>query len=336
MNTKQQALPAPPGLIAALTSGFDLVANHTALILFPILLDLLLWWGPRIRLSRLMDELWEQIQLLAAANVNETGQMLQMSREFWTAAFERINVLSALRGIPVGIPSLMTGRMPLETPWGSPLFIELPSPLQAIILWIVFAFLGLWLGAFYFGLVAQISANHRVLWGQLFNSWRHWGWQAVFLTVFWLLLLLAVSIPATIIVAIVGLFSFGLSQLLLLLFSGMIVWIYFPLLFSPHGIFIKGQNALLAMRDSVRLTRYLLGRTVGFIFIALLMYQGLNRLWSVPDEGSFFSLIGVAGHAFVATGLLAASFVYYKNAYDWMQNVIAQLSAGRSSITREK
>jgi hypothetical protein len=36
-------------------------------------------------------------------------------------------------------------------------------------------------------------------------------------------------------------------------------------------------------------------------------------------------LVGIAGHAFVSTALLAASFVYYRDMNAWLQIVIEKL-----------
>ena len=51
------------------------------------------------------------------------------------------------------------------------------------------------------------------------------------------------------------------------------------------------------------------------------MRRGLGILWSAPKSESWLALVGFAGHAFVTTALLAASFVYYRDMGDWVQNV---------------
>jgi hypothetical protein len=48
----------------------------------------------------------------------------------------------------------------------------------------------------------------------------------------------------------------------------------------------------------------------------------LDTLWRVPDEKSWLSLVGVAGHAFISTSLLAASFIYYRDTSRWVQRMI--------------
>jgi hypothetical protein len=58
MNRENQlTLPPAPNLIGAIRSGFDATANHMLLILFPIILDLILWVGPRLRLTELINSL---------------------------------------------------------------------------------------------------------------------------------------------------------------------------------------------------------------------------------------------------------------------------------------
>jgi hypothetical protein len=37
------------------------------------------------------------------------------------------------------------------------------------------------------------------------------------------------------------------------------------------------------------------------------------------------TLIGIGGHAFITTGLLAASFIYYRDMSAWLQTVFEQL-----------
>jgi hypothetical protein len=66
-----------------------------------------------------------------------------------------------------------------------------------------------------------------------------------------------------------------------------------------------------------------------FFLGVLLISEGLDVLWSTPEENSWLTLIGVAGHALVTTSLLAASFVYYRDAGRWVNWMLkqAQLSS---------
>ena len=62
-----------------------------------------------------------------------------------------------------------------------------------------------------------------------------------------------------------------------------------------------------------------------FVFIIFILTTGLNYLWSVPQSNSWMTLIGIAGHAFITTALLAASFVYYRDMNVWLQTVFEKL-----------
>jgi hypothetical protein len=65
-----------------------------------------------------------------------------------------------------------------------------------------------------------------------------------------------------------------------------------------------------------------LPKTALFFLIILLVSEVLDILWSTPKDDSWLILVGIAGHALVTTGMLAASFVYYRDAdrwVDWVQ-----------------
>jgi hypothetical protein len=109
-----------------------------------------------------------------------------------------------------------------------------------------------------------------------------------------------------------------------LLFGVMVLWVMFPLLFSAHGIFIYQFKMWVSVRQGVRLTRLTLPRTGMMFLIMLVISEGLDTLWRVPPESSWISVVGVLGHAFVSTSLLAASFIYYRDATRWVQRLIQQ------------
>ncbi|PKN90066.1 MAG: hypothetical protein CVU45_04470, partial [Chloroflexi bacterium HGW-Chloroflexi-7] len=44
----------PPKLFPTLLKGFNTIANHWYLILFPVVIDALLWLGPKLKVKTLM------------------------------------------------------------------------------------------------------------------------------------------------------------------------------------------------------------------------------------------------------------------------------------------
>src|SRR5512143_2553458 len=126
---EMQGLPPPPGILGSLRAGFDAIANHIAAILMPLGLDLLLWLGPHVSIDRLAQPVIGQIGVVAAGSglqATDVNAALDMYRQF----FGQLNILVVLRTFPVGIFSLMSGRMPIHSPLGAPQIVQLGSTLE--------------------------------------------------------------------------------------------------------------------------------------------------------------------------------------------------------------
>lgn len=330
MNTESKAKKiTPPGLIASFSAGFNIVANHIYLILFPIALDLLLWFGPHLRVKQLIEpSLLRMGARLSQAAAPEMSEMLKVGQEVYTLTLERFNLVSVLRTFPVGISSLFAGLGPLETPLGPAPVYEIAPLANALGLWLIFSLIGILAGSFYFHEVARRSSQEPIPFslGKMNQS----ALQTLFLTLFLFFLLLMLSLPVFAILSIVSLFSQALAQISFFIISMLLIWLLLPLFFTPHGIFAYHQSTFGAMWTSVRLVRHFLPATGMFILFSLLISQGLNLVWLIPPENSWMLLVGIAGHAFISTGLLAASFVYYRSGIYWMQELLRQLNAYRA------
>lgn len=322
--TDKQVLPAPPSLPATLMAGFDTITNHLGLVLFPIVLDLYLWLGPHLSLKKLVESMINQMVSMANTQVPETVQAIEFSRSMWLLIAGRLNLFSALRSFPVGVPSLMVARQPVEAPVGGSLVWNVPSLGGAAGLWLLLTLLGLVLGALYFALVAQVSLTGKVDWRATLGQWPWASLQVICLALLLGGLLLAISIPGSCLITAISFTGLPVAQLGVLLFGVMVLWVMFPLLFSAHGIFTYQFKMWVSVRQGVRLTRLTLPRTGMMFLIMLVISEGLDTLWRVPPESSWISVVGVFGHAFVSTSLLAASFIYYRDASRWVQRLIQQ------------
>jgi hypothetical protein len=108
-----------------------------------------------------------------------------------------------------------------------------------------------------------------------------------------------------------------------------LAWLFFPLIFSAHGIFVYRDKMSVSVMKSVQLTRITMPSTTLFLLVGFLITQGLDIIWRWPDESSLLMLVGLAGHAFVSTAILAASFVYYRDATLWVQNIFSRALSQR-------
>lgn len=337
MNDKNaQAIHPPPSLMAALRGGFDAITNNILLILFPVALDLFLWFGPRLSLRQLIQTTMERLAALYSLQDPGAVELMQANQEIWMLMAERFNLFVTLRSYPVGVFSLMASRLPLEAPVRMAPVWEITNLGAVVLAWLAISILGLVAASIYFSLVSQAALTGQADWRETLPGWRRAFTQVVYLAIFWLVLMLLLSLPGGLLISVFLLGGGPLGLCAGLLFGGLLVALIIPLLFSPHGIFVYRQSMFASLKKSVGLTRLTLPGTSLFFLLAVMISEGLDVLWRVPPEASWFSLIGVFGHAFVTTGLLAASFIYYREADRWVQSLVQQLRFSAIQEVRRK
>ena len=321
---KIETLPPPPGVIGSLKAGFDAIASNLTVILLPLALDLLLWLGPRLRIDRLFEPIFDEMSRYARfSGIPATDiKTLQENSALILEQLQQYNLLTALRTFPIGVFSLMSGRIASETPFGSPLIIHVDS-LFTFLGWIALLTLVGWVsGSLFFQWVSMVvvdsSSSMSFRFGQSII-------QTVLLSMLYIMLVIMIGIPLVIVLALIIAASPSLAQGLLLILGLLSMWLIVPVFFTPHGIFLRQQNAFLSIFTSLKMARYTLPTSSLFVLSILLIAYGLNFLWNIPSSDSWMALVGIAGHAFITTSLLAASFIYYRDMQAWLQTVLEKL-----------
>jgi hypothetical protein len=154
--------------------------------------------------------------------------------------------------------------------------------------------------------------------------------QTFILSVVWFLGLVILSIPVMLLLTVLTLISPALASGALFVMLLLSFWVIVPLFFTPHGIFVRGQNAFRSILTSFKMARFTLPTSGMFVFSTFILSTGLNYLWSVPKSNSWMTLVGISGHAFITTALLAASFLYYRDMNIWLQKVFEELQQKKS------
>jgi hypothetical protein len=316
----------PPKLIASIAAGFNTVANHIHLMIFPIALDLLLWFGPRLRIKTLAEPFVAEFnRVILEMGTANSAEMVRLGKEFWATLLEHFNLFSILRTFPVGITSLYSSTAPAASPLGEAVQVEVNSFFGFIGVVLLLIAAGLAAGSFYFHEVARCSSEDPPQFSLQQVTWQYI--QILLLTISLLILFLMFAIPTLLTLSVLLMFSPGMAQVALFLMSLLMLWLFLPLVFAPHGIFANRQNMLASIQTSVHLVRFYLPGTGLFLLTALLFSQGMDVIWRVPPETSWMSLIGVLGHAFITTALLSASFIYYTGGVRWMRENLKRLSS---------
>jgi hypothetical protein len=309
----------PPRLIASITDGFNIVANRIYLILFPLLLDTFLWLGPHLRIKHLLEpiivDMPTEIPEMATPEIIE---FTKWSKELWGILLEHFNLVSSVNVFPVGIPSLMAGLSPIKTPFGTPYLFEIGSFLQVFLLWGLLSVVGIILGSLYFDAISRATGENSSIFSVSQASTSIL--QIFVFTLLCFLFILLFSIPILLVILLLSVISAALGQIALICITLLAIWLIMPLVFSPHGVFVNHEPIYTSISTSIRLVRNYLPGTGMFILTALLLYQGLNLLWETAPDSSWMSFVGILGHAFISTGLIASSFVYYRKGITWMES----------------
>lgn len=333
---KLESLPPPPGVISALRAGFDVVASHVTLILIPLLLDVFLWLGPRLSVEELLTPsyafLFQQARL-GLASPEDAGRLTEIQKLFneALAQFNLMSLVSRLQTFPIGVSSLVAKIMPVTSPLGEQNIMQVPSGWMLAAYMLMLILIGWVAGGLYFRWVSGIVLGA----GEAGVSPIRAIVQTLLLSLIWMLALIAISIPVMLLLMVLTFISPIVASgaaFLMLVFS---FWLIVPLFFTPHGIFLRRQNAFSSIYTSLRMARFTLPTSGMFVFSVFILSTGLNYLWSVPSSDSWMLGIGIAGHAFITTALLAASFVYYRDMNTWLQMVFENLQHKNSAPARQ-
>lgn len=312
--TPNPSLAGPPRLFPALKSGFNLVAQKAYLLLFPICLDLLLWFGPHIRLKKLIDPTIADLLNTQVPANTDPAPLFDLLHSFQSFT-GRFNLLAQLSNSPIGVPSLMSIVFPVHTPFGDPASYEISSWAQAASGMLLFGLLGLLLSSLYIGMVARATAMPRET--ITFNRTVWEFVQILILAIIAILLLIVISVPLLIFGWLLFLINQAVASIALTLCAFLLLWVLIPFIFTPHGIFAAGQNMFRSMLISGRLVRAFYPGVTLFLLAVLIISEVMKQLWIGAPDTSWLMFASVFGNAFVSTGLLAASFVYYRSAAAW-------------------
>lgn len=320
-----ETLPPPPGIFGSLKAGFDIVTNRVALILIPLGLDLFLWLGPRLSVDGLLSPffvyMFDQIQ----QNVTGTDLDIVLQRQTvfveWLRDFNLLSLLSKAQWFPVGISSLSAQSLPVANPLGFENVVSISSIWVLLGAAVVLIPLG-WIAGGVFFRQVSVSVQSE---GEAGVSLLRSIVQTLFLSVLCVVVFLVLLIPLSFGIGLLALVSSVVANIVVLVVAFFSFWLIVPLFFTPHGIFIRRQNALHSIASSLRMIRFSLPTSGMFVLSVFILSRGLDILWSAPKSESWLALVGFAGHAFITSAMLAASFVYYRDMGDWIQKVYERL-----------
>ncbi len=317
---RPENLPPPPGIINSIKAGFDTIATHITAILLPLLLNVFLWLGPRLRMDALFDSIKADV-----VSIWQTGGVspedIQRVLTWYDGTIPTVNLFWLIRTIPIGISTLFLSQGDSQTPLGAPAIMQVNA--LSLLGWMFLLTLIGWVGGgLYFRSIAKlaiVTENEKPL--RISRAII----QTILTSIVWGILAVVIGVPLFIVLAVVLQFNAFIANLFVLFLSLVSMWVIVPLFFWPHGIFLKQQNFVTSVLSSVQMARFTLPTSSMFVLTVFLLTFGLNFVWSIPPEDSWVTLLGIFGHSFVTTALLAGSFIYYRDMNIWLQSVIEKL-----------
>ncbi|HEY9152748.1 MAG TPA: hypothetical protein VIN60_07675 [Anaerolineales bacterium] len=322
MNLKNdsQPLPPPPGIIGSLRAGFDTVAAHITAIILPLALDLLLWLGPHISMNQLIQPVLAQFQSFAS-NSGISATDLKNAIDMYTQFFQQFNLLGILRTFPIGVPSLMSGEMPTASPLGTPMIYQVDSLGRLFGLLFLLTIFGWIFGGLYLRWIASLIVPDT------FAATGRAISQTILYSLCWFVIAWILGIPIGLLLYILFAINSLIGEGALLILGFLSMWLIVPIFFSSFGIYLRKQNIFTSFLSGLQLTRFALPNSSLFVLTMILIGAGLNFLWAIPDNSSWLTLVGILGHAFIMTALVASSFVYYRDTTAWLQTVLERFRA---------
>ncbi len=320
-------LPAPPhGVVASLVAGFEAVNARLELILLPLLLDLFLWLGPHVSIRPLVSRLLGVLAAPPGADA-ATLRNLEIVRSALSDYGATFNLFSMLSTAPLGLPSLIGGRAAVTTPRGAALTWYVDSlPLYLLLLG-AFVLVGLFLGALYFGGIAQQIRDRRLSLALLAQQvWVDWA-RLTALGAVALAVVLLLGTPVLLVTGVLSLFSPLVGLVVWVLGSTVILWALFYAAFALHSMLLHRRGLFGALWDSLRLVQFNLPHAAGLFVVVVLINVGLGLVWNIPQDDSWFLLLGVAAHALISTALVSATFVFYQDRFRWWTEMRRTLQA---------
>jgi hypothetical protein len=284
------------------------------LILLPVLLDLLLWLGPRFSVAPLLDRLAAAYSELAGGEdvTPELAALVEQLSASIRTVGEGSNLLNGLvSSALLHVPSLPL--IPVEL--GG--VVEIASAGEAFGWWLLFGLLGLLIGVFYLTLLARrlpIGGMAGARPAQVTVAvLRHW------LQVCGFVLLMAIGLfliylPISLVVGMITLFSPAFGSALAALAVAFTLVVFFYLYFVTAALVMDNAPLPGAITRSLRLVQGNFWPTLGFIVLSNLITLGIALLlFQLAGVALWSGAVAIAINAYIGTGLSLALLVFYRS-----------------------
>jgi len=304
------------GVIDAVAAGLDAVLRHPWLLLIPLALDLFLWIGPRVQAPALYRLFEPTLSKMLTEMPTPDGRLaVQELSKLLSAFFTQYNLFSWLSVGLVGVPVVNAGldaTVKLVT-GGMPLMWQVADLNSYAVLLFLFTGMGLFISALFWALLSGYVRGDQFQAARWFkDSLTVWK-RLVLLFFLMAAAVLAAILPMSLLVMTLGALSSALASLVPALMMTIGLWVVFMCFFTPHGIALHRMSLGRAVNTSILIVRANFPPTAGLVAVMVAISIGMNIIWGELAVDSWLRLVAMIGNAIIATGLIVASLLFYRN-----------------------
>jgi hypothetical protein len=311
MAVSSERRPTVPGVIDTLSAGFNLVNRRPWLLAVPVLLDLFLWFGPRLSVAPLIAD-FLRVTATPADLSPDYVQAIDQARQALTLMGGQLNLMGLLAAGFLGLPSLIsiTALGTDFLPAGQVAF-QISSGLAAIPVVLLLMVLSVWIAALYLASLAQTIREGHVTRPTLVRQVWWMGWRLTM----WLGFILAIAIiagfPAMLALGVAAVVNTDLASFFTGLVWLAVMWVAVYMFFVVPSVSLGQAGVGRSIWNSLNVVRRNLGSALGLVVVINLIQRGLPMIWDMFAADAWALPISIVGNAYIGTGLMAACMIFY-------------------------
>lgn len=291
-----------PGIIDTFGEAFALVVQRPYLAVVPVLLDLYLWLGVSLSIRPLAEVVERWARSVPNADTRALDQIAGIGQSFDLFSLLSVTIPTLVGQLGRGAMAAVGERLWLaDLPWWS-------IPPLAVVLGAA----GLVVGTLYLTGVAYLVR------GKSFDGgfWRDSVRNAVRMLGFAIITLLGailLILPVGFMSVILILIGINAVPLLVLLAWSAAMWLFFLLFFAQYAIVVSEVGPLRAIYLSYNVVRRNVWGAARFIVAYFVITNGVPVALTLLTDSPVGVVVAMAGNAFVATGVIAAAMLFYRD-----------------------
>jgi hypothetical protein len=306
------------GIIDSLSAGFAKINGMLWVLLFPLAMGFFLWRGPVLSAAPAFNSVLDwYMRLVPPDALGSSVDQINQIRDGLQSLFGEFNLLSFLT---LGVGLAGRGAIPVPSLPTTDQWIELPAiiqPIRAVGLMVLIEVAGLFLGACYLGLIAQRVRGEATSVAHLAHRvWGYW-WSLLGFLLAVIGAVIVICVPISILLGLALVLAPAAADAMLVIvalgWQIVAIWLVMFMFFVVDAAVVAQLGPLRAMRSSIQVVRQNLWSAFRFILLYLLITYGMLALWGQLGDNPLSVVVTIVGNAYIASGLLAGSMVYYRS-----------------------